>query len=112
MAVTFNSTHHALYVNGILNDQQIGTIDFDQVVPINIGRVNWNDFYFRGRIYEVLIFERTLLPTEIWNYYVEITDLEAITSSSQFLFDSSLTIRFLLLIVILISLLLLIKRNK
>lgn len=110
--MTFNSTHHALYVNGILNDQQIGTIDFDQDVPINIGRVNWNDFYFRGRIYEVLIFERTLLPTEIWNYYVEITDLEAITSSSQFLFDSSLTIRFLLLIVILISLLLLIKRNK
>jgi len=112
VAVTFNSTHHALFVNGILNDQKMGNIDFDQNVPINIGRVDWNDFYFRGRIDEVIIFERALLPAEILNYYVEITGLKTTTSSSQFIFDSSIAIRFLLFLVILISLFLLIKKNK
>jgi hypothetical protein len=65
VAATFDGTFHKLYVNGSLNAQLEGTIDFNNAVPINIGRVNWEEFYFNGIIDEVSIYNRALSGEEI-----------------------------------------------
>jgi hypothetical protein len=65
VVATYDGTFHTLYVNGSLNTQLEGTIDFNNAVPINIGRVNWDEFYFNGIIDEVSIYNRALSGEEI-----------------------------------------------
>jgi len=69
VVVTFNGTMHTLYVNGVMNNQQTGSITFDNSVSINVGRVNWGEFYFHGIIDDVRIYNRALLADEIREHY-------------------------------------------
>lgn len=65
IVVTFNGSFHCLFVDGVLNDQEEAPISFDNTVSINIGRVNWEDFYFNGSIDEVRIYKKAFSEMEI-----------------------------------------------
>ncbi|MHA2032451.1 MAG: LamG-like jellyroll fold domain-containing protein, partial [Candidatus Kariarchaeaceae archaeon] len=70
ITATFNGSHHRLYRNGILNDQDRGSFSTDDNVPIEIGRKNpREDFYFHGIIDEVSIYNRSLTADEILLLY-------------------------------------------
>ncbi|OBR65197.1 hypothetical protein A7K91_00530 [Paenibacillus oryzae] len=73
LAVTYNGSHYALYMNGKLQGIQEYTFRPSTEEPIYIGKKNSEEprFYFHGAIDDLRIFSRALSEPEILELYTE-----------------------------------------
>ncbi|MBS4200933.1 LamG domain-containing protein [Bacillus sp. FJAT-49732] len=69
----YNGTHHKLYVNGELQDEQIGRFVPNLEEPIFFGKKNSKEkrFWFHGMLDDIRIYNRELLNNEVSNLFTE-----------------------------------------
>ncbi|MFX0212104.1 MAG: LamG domain-containing protein [Candidatus Hodarchaeota archaeon] len=85
VVATFDGSTHKLYVDGILNSQQIGNLSTSDTIPIHIGKKGTDDdwSYFDGIIDEVRIYTKALNVADILGLYQSYSPQEPLTTTES-----------------------------